>query len=169
MVMYRFEIHGEEERPDKGIRYRWELLRSDGGDRAEVVAEGQRLSSRAEAEAEARAFRHAVARARVEEPPSCPPDLGPPVVTFRRMPNVVSLPVTGPRRHDPRAAAPGSGRDHPGVPAPAAAAESSARAPRAPAEASEPTAAGSPAAESSGRRAGGRPPQAARRNTAKAT
>lgn len=167
--MYRFEIHGEEEGTDKGIRYRWELLRSDGGDRAEVVAEGRRLSSRAEAEAEVHAFRRAVARAKVEESAACPPDPGPPVVTFRRMPNVVSLPVTGPRWHDPRAAAPGSGRDHPRVPAPAAAARSSARAPRAPAKASEPAAAGSPAAESSGRRAGGRAPQAGRGNTAKAT
>jgi hypothetical protein len=124
MVMYRFEIH-REEGPDKGTRYSWELLLSTG-DLEEVVVGSRPVPSRAEAESEVRAFRRAVAEARVEESGACSPDPEPQAVTFRRVPNVTSLPVNVSRRHDPHAAEAGSGRDHPGVPAVAEAREAQA-------------------------------------------
>lgn len=158
--MYRFEIHDEEEGPDNGTRYRWELLHSDGGDHAEVVAQGRRHPTRTEAEAEVRAFRRGVAWARLEEPPGCLPDPGPATVTFRRLPNVVSLPVGGPGRHDRRAAEPAPGRHHLRVPAAGQASEGPGRPRQAPAT--------PPAAESPGRRTGGRTTRGTH-STAKAT
>ena len=123
--MYRFEIHCEEG-PDKGTRYSWELLLSTGGDREEVVVGSRPFPSRAEAESEVHAFRREVAQARVEEPRACSPNPEPQAVTFRRVPNVASLPVNVSRRHDPDAAEAGSGRRHPRVPTVAEAPEAQA-------------------------------------------
>jgi hypothetical protein len=126
MVMYRFEIHCEEG-PGKGARYSWELLLSTG-DLEEVVVGSRPFPSRAEAESEVHAFRRAVAQARVEESRACSPDPEPQAVTFRRVPNVTSLPVNVSRQHDPQASAVGSGRDHPGIPAVAEARKAQAEA-----------------------------------------
>lgn len=110
--MYRFEIHGEES-ADSGVRYHWKLF-SAGDDGDGVVATSQPFSSRAEAESGVRAFRHGVARARVgEEPRDGQLEPAFEAVTFRRLPYVVSLPVTMSRRHGPHAPEAGPGRHRP--------------------------------------------------------
>ncbi len=115
--MYRFEIRSEEG-PDSSPRYRWELLLSTSGGREEVVAESKQFPSWAEAESEVRAFRRAVARAGVAEPPARSPDPTLPAVSFRRLPDVTTLPATAWRRYDPHATDAGRDRHHLGVPAP---------------------------------------------------
>jgi hypothetical protein len=95
--MYTLEILTEE-RPEGHVLYWWELrlvTYHDEDDEEVVVVESRRFPSAAEAEADIRAFRRGVARARVNSP-ACDP--GPSSVSFHRVPGVVSLPVTIPSR-----------------------------------------------------------------------
>ena len=186
MVMYRFEIHCEEG-PDNCIRYSWELrlATSDDKEEEEVVVGRRYFLSLAEAQSEVRAFRRAVARARMEESPACLQYPEPRTVYFRRMPNVVSLPATMSGRHDPHAAKPGPGRHHLCVPAAAEAAVLQAEAEtqdeaeaQADAEVSatpessavsESSAAPEPSASGPPRKSAGTRASRARRSTSKAT
>jgi hypothetical protein len=100
MVMYRFEIYGEES-PDKVTHYYWRLVAS-GDDREDIVAQSRGFLSLAEAEFEMHALRCGARRAEVEDPQACSQSHEAQATTFRFVPDVTRLRVVTPRWHDLR-------------------------------------------------------------------